>query len=171
MMWRIVDEYVGWGDPRKANEWMRAAIGTEFGQQPDGIIVDRHVFGLVVDHRGILLCQDFSVQIASSDDRQATAALDAAGLRFSYVTADGRELSADTLDAHYSRGDYDDQRDYTPNFVSGVEPNEDGPTMWCDCKDNVMPLMARTMIRILIEEARMAGLDSAQIKPSPRITK
>jgi hypothetical protein len=54
MVWRIVDELSEWGDPRQANEWMQAAIGAEFGDQPDGITVDRNMFALVVDDRGIV---------------------------------------------------------------------------------------------------------------------
>jgi hypothetical protein len=80
------------------------------------------------------------------------------------ITAEGRELADDELD---QQGAYGDHR-YTPNYVSGPEPAEEGPTMWCDCKDNVMPLMARTMIRVLIEEAQAAGLDNAHIRPKPR---
>jgi hypothetical protein len=39
--------------------------------------------------------------------------------------------------------------------------------MHCENKYNAMPLIGRTMIRILIEEIRTAGLDSADTKPRP----
>jgi hypothetical protein len=169
MAWRIAEEYCQWGVRRHANEWMRYAIATEYPDQPGGIVVDPNLFALVVDYRGIVLCQDFGVQVASADNDRAERALAAAATRFMLVTADGRELAdEDELDRLLEEGGDQDPNNYTPNFVSGPRPATAGPTMYCDCKDGTMPLMARTMIRILVEEVRAAGLDTAEIRPEPK---
>jgi hypothetical protein len=158
--WRIADEYVQWGDPRQANKWIRYAIATEYRMRPGGVSVDPNLFALVIDHRGIAVGQDFSVQVCADTER-AEAALTAAARRFALVTADGRELTDDS-------GSSVAPHDYRPNHVSGPEPAPGGPTMWCDCKDGMMPLMARTMTRILVEEIRATGADRAEIRPRPR---
>lgn len=157
MAWRIADEYCRWGDPRQANKWMRYAIATEYRVRPGGVAVDPGTYAVVIDHRGSAVGQDFGVQVVSADDDRATAALTAAARRFARVTADGRELPAD------SNGN--GNRDSTPASVSAPEPAPGGPTLSCDCGDALVPLMARTMIAILAEEIRAAGLDSAEIRP------
>ncbi|GAA0908716.1 hypothetical protein GCM10009557_83300 [Virgisporangium ochraceum] len=159
MAWRIADEYCRWGDPRQANKWMRYAIATEYRMRPGGVAVDPGTYALVIDHRGSAVGQDFGVQVVSADDDRATAALTAAALRFATVTADGRELGAG--------GNGTGGRDATPTSVSGPDPAPDGPTLSCDCGDLLVPLMARTMIGILAEEIRAAGLDGAEIRPRP----
>lgn len=160
MAWRIADEYVQWGDPRQASKWIRYAVATEYRMRPGGISVDPGIFGLVIDHRGIAVGQDFGVQVCADPER-AGAALTAAARRFALVTADGREL-ADDSDRSVA------PQDYRPNHVSGPEQSPGGPTMWCDCKDGIYPLMARTMARILVEEIRATGVDSAEIRPRPK---
>lgn len=158
MAWRIADEYCRWGDPRQANKWLRYAIATEYRVRPGGVAVDPGTYALVIDHRGNALGQDFGVQVVSADDDRATAALTAAARRFTTVTADGRELAGNG------------NRDATPASVSDPEPAPGGPTLSCDCGDALVPLMARTMISILAEELRAAGLDSVEIRPRPRTT-
>jgi hypothetical protein len=163
MAWRIADEYVQWGDPRHANTWIRYALATEYRIRPGGVTVDPSLFALVIDHRGAAVGQDFGLQVISADNDEAEAALRAAAPRFALVTADGRELAAGQ-----KRDGSLDPRDYVPNHVSAPEATPDGPTMWCDCKDGLMPLMARTMTRILVEEIRASGLDRAEIRPRPK---
>ena len=165
MAWRIADECCQWGDPRQTNKWMRYAIATEYRMRPGGVTVDPNLFALIIDHRGSAVGQDFGVQVVCADNERAEAALTAAGQRFRRVTGDGREL---TDDREPDREGSLDPHNYIPNHVSGPEPAEAGPTMWCDCKDGLMPLMARTMTRILAEEIRATGTDSAEIRPRPR---
>jgi hypothetical protein len=159
MAWRIAEEYCRWGDPRQANKWMRYAVATEYRVRPNGIAVDPGTFALVIDHRGTAVGQDFGVQVVSADDDRAGAALTAAARRIATVTADGRELSVEGPG----------HPDVVPAAVFGPEPAPGGPTLWCDCGDALVPLMARTMIHILAEEIRAAGLDSADIRPRPGV--
>lgn len=49
---------------------------------------------------------------------------------------------------------------YTPN---GVFVDEDVPLMWLDCKSGVFPLMARTVLEIVIEELRAVGITRAEL--------
>ncbi len=160
MAWRIADEYVRWGDPRQAHKWIRFAIASEYRMRPGGVSVDPGLFAVVIDHRGHAVGQDFGLQMCADPDR-AGAALTAAARRLAHVTADGRELT-EASDRSVA------PHDYRPNHVSEPEPAPGGPTLWCDCKDGIYPLMARTMIRILVEEIRATGVDGAEIRPRPR---
>jgi hypothetical protein len=160
MYWRITEEQNENGYATKARAWMRRAIRAEYPPQANGgIQVDPSTFGIRLDGDGFLLGQDFSAQVVSPDSQRAITALAAASRRFMYVTGDGRESTPDDP----AGGDW---RNYTPNYVSDPQDHPDGPTIECDCKDGVMPLMARTMIRILVEELRTAGVDHAQIRPT-----
>jgi hypothetical protein len=159
MYWRITEEQNENGYATKARAWMRRAIRAEYPPQANGgIQVDPSTFAIRLDGDGFLLGQDFSAQVVSADPQRAITALAAASQRFMYVTGDGRESTPDDP----AGGDW---RNYTPNYVSDPQEHPDGPTIECDCKDGVMPLMARTMIRILVEELRTAGVDHAQIRP------
>ena len=65
----------------------------------------------------------------------------------------GRELSADELMAE--RGET-----YSPNYGA---VDESVPLVWMDCKGEIIPPMARTMIRIVVEELRSAGFARARL--------
>lgn len=163
ILWRIADEYGRRGDERQARPWIRRAIAAEYRDRPAGIAIDPQLFAVATDddRHG----QAFNVQVVSADNGRAMAALSAAARRFRRVTADGREL---TDDEEYELAlDSDDWDDYTPNYVSDPELTEAGPGVWCDCKGSTMPLMARAMLRIVVEEVYAAGLDVAEPRPIP----
>ncbi|MFD0742040.1 hypothetical protein ACFQ1L_09275 [Phytohabitans flavus] len=144
---------------------MYRAIAAEYPLRAGGVGVDPSTFAITLDERGVLLGQDFSVQVVSTDPETAKVALAAAGKRFMLVTADGREYS--TEDELWQRVKADDSwRTYSPNNVSDPQDHPAGPRIYCDCKDGVMPLMAATMIRILVQQLRAAGIDQAQIRPT-----
>jgi hypothetical protein len=147
-------------------EMMRRAVAAEFPPPGGRVRVDPATFALVVDGFGYLSHQDFSVQVVAGDG--AAAALAAAAARFMAVGADGAEYRTDeerwAAEAADSEG-----RFYTPNFVSPVQPHPDGPWLWLDCKDATMPLMARTMLRILVQELHRAGVGDALVRPAPPV--
>ena len=163
MMWRVSAEHNEWGDDRLAAWWMRHAIAHEYWKHPSGITVDPNVFALIFDDLGTTVGQDFGVRVVAADGGLLEAALDAAARRFALVTADGREIEDhETLERLLDDGGDLDPRDYTPNHVMATNA-----TIYCDCKDDTMPLMARTMIRILVEELDAAGIVGAELKPIP----
>lgn len=159
MYWQIAQEHNENGYATNTRAWMRRAIRAEYPPHADGIQVDPATFGIRLDDDGVLLGQDFSAQVVSPAPAKTVTALAAASRRFMYVTGDGREIPADDPIG----GDW---RNYTPNYVSDPQDHPDGPAIECDCNDGVMPLMARTMIRILVEELHTAGVDRAQIRPT-----
>ncbi|GAA0906296.1 hypothetical protein GCM10009557_81440 [Virgisporangium ochraceum] len=163
MAWRVSVEHIDWGDDRLAAWWMRYAISHEYWNHPSGVIVDPTVFALIFDDLGTAVGQDFGVKVVAADGERLEAALDAAARRFALVTADGRELDDhEALERLLEEGGDLDPRNYTPN--SAMATNS---TVNCDCKDGTMPLMARTMIRILVAELDAVGLRGAEVKPRP----
>jgi hypothetical protein len=163
MAWRVCVEHNDWGDDRLAAWWMRYAITHEYWNHPSGITVDPTVFALIFDDLGVAVGQDFGVKVVAADGGRLEAALDAVERRFELVTADGRELDDhEALERLLDDGGDLDPRNYTPNAVMATST-----TIHCDCKDAVMPMMARTMIRILVEELDTAGLRGAELKPRP----
>jgi hypothetical protein len=160
MAWRISVEHIDWGDDRLAAWWMHYAIAHEYREHPSGITVDPHVFALIFDDLGVAVGQDFGVTVVAVDAGRLEAALDTAARRFELITADGRELDDhETLDRLLDEDGDLDPRNYTPNAVMTTST-----TIFCDCKDGTMPLMARTMIRVLVEGLATAGLQGAEVK-------
>jgi hypothetical protein len=103
------------------------------------------------------------VKVVAADGEQLEAALDAAARRYELVTADGRQLDDHgALERLLDHGGDLDPRNYTPNSVTATNS-----TVYCDCKDGAMPLMARTMIGILVAELDAAGLRGAEVRPRP----
>lgn len=163
MAWRIAAEHTEWGDDRLAAWWMRYAITHEYWDHPSGVTVDPKVFALIIDDLGVAVGQDFGARLVAENHDRVEAVLDAAVSRFTLVTADGRELADhDELERLSEGGGDQDYRNYTPNTVWAT-----GTTIVCDCKDGTMPLMARTMIRILVEEIQLAHLHGAELTPRP----
>jgi hypothetical protein len=169
MAWRVTVEQAEHGTAPGAAWWLRRAWEVQYPAGSGPVGVDARCMPIRFDERGVHLGQDFGVQVVSPEYDRAAAALAEAANRFSMVTADGREFtSEDELHQALSgEGSYD-WRTYTPNYVSDVERHPDGPWIWVDCKDGVMPLMARTMVRILVEELGTAGVGAGRIGPAPR---
>ncbi|MEV0005147.1 hypothetical protein AB0H28_23075 [Micromonospora sp. NPDC050980] len=150
LLWRITQEHVCTIAFEPIRRWMRRAVTTEWAGCE--FAVDPGVFGVYDYHgTGHVTAQTFTVQVCAEPAEAARAALAAAALRFPMVNEIGAETEAD------------DGELYTPNFVSAVRDDVNGPWLGMDCKDGVMPLMARTDIRILVEELRRAGATAGRI--------
>lgn len=166
MLWRVVEEYASWGSDSDIRRWFSRAMGLTFNASGDGLRVHPALFEIRVNEWGHGIGQDFSVQICSADAELAMAALGEAAWHFSLVGEDGCRYEDDdeVAEASIAQG-----RDiYTPNYVGEPERHADGPTLRIDCKDGVMPAMARTMTEILFEELRAVGLTEAELRPAPR---
>jgi hypothetical protein len=163
MPWRIVVEQAEKGRWVRARWWMRAALATEYRAGSGPISVEQRTMEIRVDKRGVVLGQDFRLQVVSPTPGVAAVALAAAAERFYLVTADGREFRTGgemhAVLAEEGAGDPD-----TVNYVSEVQRHADGPWLWMDFKDGVSPQMARTMIRILVEELGRAGVSEALVR-------
>ncbi|MFJ4091845.1 hypothetical protein ACIPYS_09705 [Kitasatospora sp. NPDC089913] len=160
MLWRITDAFVGAFDGRAAG-WMSRAI--ESSEVAEGIRVHPGTLQIVVDHGyPVHQCWDIEVRSSAEDRPAVVAALNAAEPRLIRLTDDGRELSATEWEVALERGvDF-----YSPNYAA-VEPDP-VPRIRLDCKDAVMPLMSRAVIRVLLEELASAGVRQAVLSTDPR---
>jgi hypothetical protein len=147
MLWRVVDAYVVAFDPR-AETWHSRAVAAE--SDPDGIAVDPGTLGIHTAD-GVPHHQNWEICVRSDEPARAVTALEAAIPRLMCTLEDGREVSADELMAQ--RGDT-----YSPNYAA---VDESVPLVWMDCKGEIIPPMARTMIRIVVNELRSAGFERA----------
>ncbi|RKN40557.1 hypothetical protein [Micromonospora endolithica] len=156
MMWQIA--HLTAERTELGAHWQRAAIAAEWGDSD--VTVDENTFELY-QVNGSCALQDFSVRVQGEPDEAVRTALEAAANRFMCVGDDGVE---------YEDGEIAlDDADYTPNYVSDPEAAPTGGwQLWLDCKGGVMPLMAGTQLRILVEELRRAGVTSVRIGPRMR---
>jgi hypothetical protein len=90
--------------------------------------------------------------VSATPTEAARVALEAAALRFMCVEK-GEETDGEPVDDLF-----------TPNWISDIGDDADGVWLVMDCKDAVMPRMARTDIRILVEELANAGAVSGRIR-------
>jgi hypothetical protein len=157
LMWRIAAITVEHLHvPGAASGWQRAAIIAEW--QDSDIDVDQNTFYLDDFEDAGWVIQDFAVRVSGEPDDAVRDALTTAASRMYCTGDDGVE---------YEDGETAvDSADYNPNFVSEPEAHADGGwEIWMDCKGGSFPLMAATMIRILADELRKAGVRSARIGP------
>ncbi|MFD7412136.1 hypothetical protein [Kitasatospora purpeofusca] len=160
MLWRITNAFVEAFDGRAAG-WMSRAV--ESSEVPDGISVHAGTLRIVVDD-GYPVHQFWDIEVSSSaEDRAAVvAALNAAEPRLMRLTDDGRELSAEEMEAALEKGvDF-----YSPNYAA-VEADP-VPRIGLDCKDAIMPFMSRAFIRVLLEELESVGVRQAGLSTGPR---
>ncbi|MFC8448159.1 hypothetical protein [Kitasatospora sp. NPDC057223] len=152
MLWRIADvcQWV----PTQAAHWMSRAVLSE--SRPGGITTDRNLLRIIGGDNGGALTQAFSVAVESDNHDLAVAALTAAAEnRLWAVLEDGRELPPE--EAEEIIGDTDL---YNPNYV-GIDPAV--PRVWLDCKGMIFPHMARTVLLIVADELRKAGIQQAHL--------
>ncbi len=157
MLWRAADACAADdADLVQASFWMRRAVAAE--SDPDGITVDPGTLCVVVDgdHADH---QRWEIAVASDDPARAVAALTAAEDRLMLVLEDGRELSEEEADDVLGETDL-----YSPNYAA---VDDTVPRVWMDCKGAIMPLLARTALRIVAEELRTAGLPRAHLFTPP----
>lgn len=157
-VWHAATAYALQIDGRAAR-WM--AEGAASLSDPDGIVVDRQTLPIVIEEydedRWVASYQDWRIAVRCDTPERAVAALHAATHRLLYVTDDGGVAADDTEPG--SR--------FTPNFVAVDEDGPDAPLVWLDCESVVIPLMARAVIEIVIEELRAAGITRAELS-TPR---
>ncbi|MFE2911154.1 hypothetical protein ACFXI0_06710 [Kitasatospora indigofera] len=157
MLWRVAEATVD--IPDQAAYWMSRAVLSE--SEPGGMTVDPNCLGILGGTDGDPLVQNWSIAVRSEDRERALAALTtAAETRLWAVFEDGREVPADEAEDFFCDTDL-----YNPNHI-GI----DGTTtsVWMDCKGGIMPLMARTMLRIVRDELRKAGVRTAHLhSPAP----
>ncbi|MET9616723.1 hypothetical protein [Kitasatospora indigofera] len=157
MLWWVAEATVD--IPAQAAYWMSRAVLSE--SEPGGITVDPDCLGILGGTDGDPLVQNWSIAVRSEDHERAfTALTTAAETRLWAVFEDGREVPADEAEDFICDNDL-----YNPNYV-GI----DGTTtsVWMDCKGGIMPLMACTMIRIVKDELRKAGVRTAHLhSPAP----
>ncbi|MER7756265.1 hypothetical protein [Kitasatospora sp. NPDC097643] len=158
MPWRVAQAWSYAADGRAASMMRRAVAALN---PPPGITVDPGLLPVITSDDGCYaLWQDWSVTVQAEDRGRTVAALEAARKRLPFTSHDGRELTREQYDtALATESDF-----YNPNFV-GIE-NKDGtpPRIWLDCKDGVYPLLAREVIRIVIEELLAAGVSRATLR-------
>lgn len=154
-VWRAADAYAQQADGRAAR-WM--AEGAASLSDPDGIVVDRLTLPIFIEEydedRWVASHQDWCIAVHCDDPARAVAALRAALPRLQCVADDGSIVS-DPSQLTGPPGPV-----YTPNYVA---VDEDVPLIWLDCKGVVYPLMARTVLEIVIEELRAAGVTRAEL--------
>jgi len=152
ILWRVARTYMDVFDGLAAS-WQHRAVAAQ--SDPDGIQVDPGTLPIVTEH-GYPLHQIWEIAIRCDDQISAAAALAASVNRLFRITDDGRELSDVEWDASESDGvDF-----YSPNNVT---VDQAVPRARLNCKDDIMPLMARAAIRIVLEELRAAGVQQATL--------
>ena len=152
MLWRIAD--VCQWIPTHAAYWMSRAVLTE--SRPGGITTDHNLLRIVGGENGGALSQAFSVAVASDNHDLALAALTAAAEnRLWAILEDGRELPPEEAEEIIDGTDL-----YSPNYV-GIDPAV--PRVWLDCKGMMFPRMARTVLLIVADELRKAGIQQAHL--------
>jgi hypothetical protein len=159
-VWRAAEAYALVADGGAAR-WM--AEGAASLSDPDGIVVDPLTLPILIQEydvdRWIAHDQDWRIAVACDDPARAVVALQAAQVRCLFVANDGRIVS-DYAELTGPPGPW-----YTPN---GVFVDEDVPLIWLDCKGGVFPLMARTVLEIVIEELRAVGITRAELS-TPKV--
>lgn len=156
-VWHAAEAYTEVSDGGAAR-WM--AEGAASLSDPDGIVVDPLTLPIFIweydEDRWTLDYQDWRIAVECDDPARAIVALHAARPRLLSVANDGSVQVDIPAALTGPPGPW-----YTPNFV-GVD--EDVPLIWLDCKSGaVLPLMARTVLEIVIEELHAAGITRAQL--------
>lgn len=156
MLWRLADLVKGDSSGEAAARWQRQAIAAEWGAE--AVAVDEDTFRIFSMTSDSYRTQEFGAHVCGVPDDGVRSALNAAVRRLGCVGDDGTE---------YSDGDEAlDCADYNPNYVSAPEEHPGGGwQFWMDCQGEVYPLMAATLLRILVEELRRAGVTTVRIGP------
>ncbi len=93
--------------------------------------------------------------------------------RWLCITDSGHDLSDEPDDDAFHRrleelrvaqGRADWDLPYTPNWVSPVTLGRYGPELAADCKGEMSPEMARTVLSVLLEALERAGVQEASVR-------
>ncbi|MER5638251.1 hypothetical protein ABT095_14980 [Kitasatospora sp. NPDC002227] len=160
--WQVADLWASVADGRAA-EWQRLAIaGTAHG---NGVEVDPDALPIHTVDFDVDLCaavdQRWEVAVRTDERHRALSALTAAKPRLGRVTDAGREYSEEEYAAALDSVDF-----YSPNYVTVIDDPDTEPRVQLDCKDGVMPAMAREVLRILVEEMIAAGATGVLLTPA-----
>ncbi len=169
--WRIIDVYFDRVDGVGAAAWTARAIDLEFPTpSAPSITVDRRTFAPIVADDGSIKSCNASLLISAADRANATSALRAAARRLLLVAEDGTEFpDLETLASSEAVSAVGGPL-YTPSYVSDVEEHPLGPWLWMDTDDQMWGLMARTMIRVVLEEFVASGVHTATVGPALGVT-
>ncbi|WP_329180355.1 hypothetical protein [Streptomyces sp. NBC_01477] len=155
-VWHAAEAYAQEADGGAAR-WM--AEGAASLSDPDGIVVDHLTLPIFImeydDDRWTTERQDWRIAVHCDDPARAIVALNAARPRLLLVADDGSVQPDGAAGLTGPPGPW-----YTPNYVAVAEGT---PLIWLDCKDGVFPLMARTVLEIVIEELRAVGITRAEL--------
>lgn len=155
MLWRVTE---AWSSRSQASSWMRRAVASE--SEPGGITVDPTALEITGGHDLDVQVQNWEIAVRSDDPVRAIVALIAAEPRLLCVFEDGRELSLEDAEELWDEAMFP----YSPNYAA-VDPAV--PRIWMDCKGGVYPHMARTMLRVVADELRKAGVRQAHLFTRP----
>lgn len=148
--WRITQAYTEAGDVRAA-AWMRRAAASL--SRPGGITVDADTLpittGRLEDYE-YLEGQVWCVAVADCDPQTAAIALGAAESSLGQATEDGRVPP-------------DEEVETAPYYANCVWIDEAALTVRMDAKDAIMPMLARVVLTVLVEELQRAGATQARL--------
>ncbi|MDP9395604.1 MAG: hypothetical protein M3Q27_15705 [Actinomycetota bacterium] len=150
-------------DDVEGAHWQRRALEATYPRATaPGISVSSDLFPLAYDGKPWRGAR-WSVQVVSQDLRAVTA-LQRASERFMYAAEDGRELTEEEMD----QNNLSMPALATASWVSPVRSDDDGdPYVTLDLDTLVAPLLARTLIEIVIDELVRAGVEQAHVQSPP----
>ncbi len=152
--WWIAQAYTEAGDVRAA-AWMRRAAASL--SRPGGVTVDADTLPITtgrVEDFEYLGGQVWCVAVADCDPRAAASALAAAKPSLGQATADGRVPP-------------DEEAASAPYYANCVWIDQEALTVRLDAKDAAMPMLARVVLTVLIDELHRAGATPAQLHTPP----
>ena len=154
--WWIAQAYLAAFDAR-ACAWMRRAAASL--STPGGITVDPDTLPIItgrtrdtIEDSDYLVGQVWSVALADCDPQAGAAALRAAEPSLHMATADGRVPSDEEV-----------LSDTAPYYANCVWVDEAALTVTLDAKDAIMPMLARVVLTVLVEELQRAGVTRARL--------
>ncbi|MFC8454107.1 hypothetical protein [Kitasatospora sp. NPDC057223] len=151
MLWRVTE---AWLDRGQTSAWMRRAVVAE--SEPGGITIDPTALEITGGNDSDVQVQNWEIAVESDDPERAVVALTAAEPRLMCVFEDGRELSPEDAEELMDEA----MPPYNPNYAA-VDATV--PRIWMDCKGGLYPHMARTMLRIVADELRKAGIRQTRL--------
>ncbi|NEA53426.1 hypothetical protein G3I60_04425 [Streptomyces sp. SID13666] len=155
--WRVASEWAAVADGRAA-PWLRRAI-TSLPTRA-GITVAPGTLSIVTEH-GFAVHQIWRITVAADDRIRAVAALESARPRLMRTTDSGQELTATAFEAALAHVHF-----YSPNNVTVHDKRTGDPVIQLNCKDAILPLMARTVICIITDELARAGVTASLSTPT-----
>jgi hypothetical protein len=162
--WQTAQDHMKVMLGRQAAGWQRYAIEGEYPAEARlSIDVSPRCFPIYFDKaNGYPRHQGWEVQVVTEQVDAATAALEAAARRVRLVDSLGAEhASDDHLDTLYGQG-VPSGEVFTPSGVH-ASARPAGPMLRIRHGDAVLPLAARTVLRVLVDELTAAGVTKATI--------